>query len=397
MRPWHVVVIVVLVGLVYLPSLKHDFVWEEHTLIAENRDLDAPTPLVLFGQSFTHAWAVQGLGPHSYYRPLPMASFWLEKTLWGAKPMGFHLTNVVLNAVAGVLVALLFMELLGSLWTALLASLAFALQAAHVESVAFIVGRTDILMTFFLLSASLALLRYRKQLNPGWLALTIAAYMLALLSKEAAILFPVLAAFVLRPKRKDWALWGGLVLVAAGFLAVRALVLKSPGASWGLVNATQRVFLVLNAFGRSVVFTLLPFFHRVRYGDLLGFVRFGWPTTAALAAFVALFWFAVKGLSRKSSGLQPVTWPLDHWTTVHRRSMVRAVPAAGLQLLSARAFVLFGAAAVRALDWRHAAAVRGRTGDGADRRRAPDSGSGGAGLRRGDGPVGRLVASGLAE
>jgi Flp pilus assembly protein TadD len=293
-----------LAGLVYLPCLKHDFVWDDHELVASNKDLDASTPFALFGQSFTHWWATQGLGPNSYYRPLPMASFWLEKRAWGPKPAGFHLSNMVMNMVAGVLVALMFVELLGSPGPALLASLAFALHAAHVESVSFVVGRTDLLMTIFLVAAFLALLRYRRQPTSGRLALTVAAYALALFSKEAAVLFPVLAGLVLGPRRKrrDWVLLGLLVLVAVLYLGARALVLSHRAAAWGDVTRVQRVFLVLNAFGRYTWFAVLPFFHRLSYIDLPGFARFGWPTGVALILLAAVVWFALRFFSRRHGG-----------------------------------------------------------------------------------------------
>ena len=133
LRPWMVLVLVALAGLVYLPTLKHEFVWDDHWMVGDNKDLDAATPFGFFGQSYTHAWASQGMGPHAYYRPLTVASFWLEKTMWGRGPFGFHLSNVVLNAVAGILVALLFMESFGLSWVALLASLVFALHAAQAK------------------------------------------------------------------------------------------------------------------------------------------------------------------------------------------------------------------------------------------------------------------------
>jgi Flp pilus assembly protein TadD len=186
---------------------------------------------------------------------------------------------------------------------ALLASLAFALHAAHVESVAFLVGRTDILMTVFLVAAFLALLRYQRadmRVRPCWIVVTVAAYALALLSKEAAILFPVFAWLVpgsgLRPgrNRRDRLLLVLLAVVGAGYLVVRALVLRGPGPAWGSVTQAQRVLLVLNSFGRYAVLAILPFFHRLSYTDLPGFARFGWPTIAALISLAALAWLGVR-------------------------------------------------------------------------------------------------------
>jgi Flp pilus assembly protein TadD len=168
-----------------------------------------------------------------------------------------------------------------------------------VESVAFVVGRTDILMTIFLVAAFLGLVRYRRAVagvRPGWIAFTVTAYALALLSKEAAILFPVLAwlapGYGLKPKtsRSDRLLLVALVLVGAGYLVARALVLRGPGAAWGGVTEVQRLFLVVNSFGRYAVLSAFPFFHRFSYSDLPAFARFGWPTLAALISFGVIVW-----------------------------------------------------------------------------------------------------------
>ena len=118
-------------------------------------------------------------------------SFWADKRLWGLRPAGYHLTNIVLNGLAGVLIALLLADLFGSFWPVLLGGLAFTLHPMHVESVAFVAGRTDILMAIFITVAFLALVRFRRRPNWGWLALVVAGYVLALLAKETAIVFPV--------------------------------------------------------------------------------------------------------------------------------------------------------------------------------------------------------------
>jgi pimeloyl-ACP methyl ester carboxylesterase len=158
-----------LASLAYLPTLKYGFVWDDRALIVDNQDLDAPSPARFFGQSFTHWWAKKGLVPDAYYRPLVMTSFWLDHKAWGTNPYGFHLTNVLLNTIASVLVAALLVELLGRSWPAFVAGLVFALHPAHVESVAFVSGRTDVMMAVFVLLAFLALGRYRRKPGPAWM------------------------------------------------------------------------------------------------------------------------------------------------------------------------------------------------------------------------------------
>lgn len=292
---WLVPLLISLAGLVYLPSVNYSFIWDDHALIVENRDLDAATPFQFFGQSFTHWWAKQGLIPHSYYRPLVMTSFWLDRKVWGPGPRGYHLTNILLNIIASVLVGLVLARLFPSFWPALLGGLAFALHPMHVESVAFVAGRTDVMMAMFTALAFLGLLRYRRRPTLASGALTAGAFALALLCKEAAILFPALAFLPGRrsqepggSKAKTWMLTLALLAVALLYLAVRALILRGSGPAWGETTLVQRVLLVINSFGRYVFISVVSFAHRLTHPDLVRFAAPGWPTLVAVAAGAGL-------------------------------------------------------------------------------------------------------------
>ena len=293
--------IVALAGLLYLPTLRYDFVWDDRGLITENRDLLAPAPFEFFGQSFTHWWANQGRIPHQYYRPLVVSSFWLDQKLWGLRPLGFHLTSVLLNCGVGVLVVLVLAEMLASFWPVLLGGLAFALHPTHVESVAFVSDRTDLMMTLFVLLAFLALLRYRRRPSRTTLALTLVPFAAALFCKETAALFPVLAFFVLLPEMRQPARRGrALVLVGAmagvvvAYVVARAAALTGTPPSWGEVGPGMRFMLAVNAFGRYAFMSVVPFDHRIRFTDPQAVAAFGWPTVAAMVALAGLAWMAVR-------------------------------------------------------------------------------------------------------
>jgi Tfp pilus assembly protein PilF len=292
---------VALVSLIYLPTLKYGFVWDDQALIVQNQDLARANPLAFFAESFTHWWAKQGLVPDAYYRPLVMLSFWLDARIWGQQPLGFHLTNVILNLIAALLVAVMFRRLLGRagsgqrFWAGLLAGLLFALHPMHVESVAFVAGRTDVLMTIFLALALLELMPGTQSRNMGSVP---GLFALALLCKEAAILFPLLVLLLPGPagpvKRKRLVLVVVLVAVALGYLAARALVLKGVATSWGDVTLVQRMLLVLNAIGRYTALAVVPFRHRLSYPDLAQFAWFGWPSILGLVSLAGLVLVAVR-------------------------------------------------------------------------------------------------------
>ena len=293
--------IVALAGLLYLPTLRYDFVWDDRGLITENQDLLAPAPFGFFGQSFTHWWANQGRIPHQYYRPLVISSLWLDRRLSGLRPFGFHLTSVLLNCGVGVIVALVLAEMLASFWPALLGGLAFALHPTHVESVAFVSDRTDLMMTLFILLAFIALLRYRRRPAGGMLVLTVLSFAAALLCKETAALFPVLAIFVLLPELRQPARRGrALVLVGAlaaavvAYLVARAAVLTGPAPAWGEVGPGLRFMLAVNAFGRYAFMSMIPFDRRIRFPDPQALAAFGWPTVATVVVLTGLAWMVVR-------------------------------------------------------------------------------------------------------
>jgi hypothetical protein len=125
------------------------------------------------------------------YRPLTILSYGIDWSLGNGRLWVFHLTNILLNAAACGLVvriALAWLPPAGALVTGLL----FALHPVHVEAVSNIVGRAELLAAVAVLVSVLAARGYRhapsQQKARLWLALTLAAVGLALLSKEHAII-----------------------------------------------------------------------------------------------------------------------------------------------------------------------------------------------------------------
>jgi hypothetical protein len=176
---------------IYSPSLKHDFVWDDVEVIAKSN--------VSFDASNIAGVVVPGIEKNKkerYYRPVVYTSMVLDNGLWGVSPFGFHLSNLLMNAIAAVLfyfAALLVLRELsgGGREAAFLSALLFSLYPMHVESVSWIAGRTDVLCALFFFLAFVAhILSYRNLL---FLVITALSFALALMSKEVAVAFPFLA------------------------------------------------------------------------------------------------------------------------------------------------------------------------------------------------------------
>jgi len=138
-----------------------------------------------------------------FIRPLIKLSYQMDYWLWGLSASGYHFTNIMGHAVNTVLVywlALLLPQLFAfttpfsqnHALPAFLAALLFAVTAHHAEAVTWIAGRTDVLVTLFSLLSLIAYSRYLLEFRKKFLILALAAFFLALMTKEMAISLPIL-------------------------------------------------------------------------------------------------------------------------------------------------------------------------------------------------------------
>lgn len=215
----------------YLPALGAGFVFDDRLYVTENPRLGSLEGL---GQ----IWTVveQKEAQHQYY-PLTSSGFWLQHQIWGLRPFGYHLVNVLLHAANAVLLWRLLRRLgVPGAW---LAGAVFALHPVHVQSVAWVSELKNVLSTLFFLSSLLAFVRFfelghssvvgrppdRGKRDWTVYGVGLALFCCALLSKTVTCSLPVVLLLILwwkrdRLTRRDVMPLLPMVVIGAGFLAM---------------------------------------------------------------------------------------------------------------------------------------------------------------------------------
>ncbi len=220
----------------YGPTLGHDFVYDDARFIRDNARLEQiGNPLDFFTDPVT---VDPSGGWEGIYRPLRTLSFAVDRQIFGVDPFGYHLVNLVLHAVASVLVLLVLRRILPSAGGAFIGAVLFAAHPAAVEAVAWATSRDNGLCLVFSLAALwIYLLRKDGVLGLTALALT---FSLALFGKEFAIAIPVFAVLAevtihgkdtgglrafARGLGRRWRAWATLAVVGLVYLFLRYEVL----------------------------------------------------------------------------------------------------------------------------------------------------------------------------
>jgi len=179
-------VVLVAVGS-YYNTLSAQFVnWDDNKLIVDN-----PYIRGLTSENLKYIWTKP---IQETYLPLRATSYALDYHFWGLKPVGYHLTNVLINAIVSLLVFAVAKRLTGSLAAAAFAGLLFAVHPVHTEAVAWASGRKDVLSTALFLLAYLCFLWSYSAGRRKWLliAASLVSFVLSGLAKAMVVTLPLL-------------------------------------------------------------------------------------------------------------------------------------------------------------------------------------------------------------
>src|SRR5436305_8160577 len=182
-----VAICAVLVGitwLVFAQAVRHQFVtYDDPQYVYANPDVSAGVSLPRISWAFTHPIA-------GNWHPLTTISHMLDCQVYGLDPAGHHFTNVLFHTIAVVLLFVVLQQTTASLWRSAFVAAVFAIHPLHVESVAWVSERKDVLSAVFFMLTLGAYTRYVRAPSVMNYVLLLLLFALGLMSKPMLVTVP---------------------------------------------------------------------------------------------------------------------------------------------------------------------------------------------------------------
>jgi protein O-mannosyl-transferase len=257
---------------IYAQTVHYGYVaYDDDQYVYQNPWVKAGLTVSNLGWAFTTFF-------YANWHPLTWVSYMLDFNLFGSNPGAQHLVNVALHLASTLLLFFALARMTRQPWRCALVAAIFAVHPLHVESVAWISERKDVLSTFFEMLTLLLYLRYTGK--PGvrsYLAVAV-SFALSLLAKPMAVTFPfVLLLLDFWPLRRlDWPLQA-----AAGR---RIFMEKTPLMAMAALTSVL-TFMAQRGFGAVASLTRLPLAERVANAAIAYVAYIGktfWPADLAV-------------------------------------------------------------------------------------------------------------------
>ncbi len=284
---WVCLLIAALTLLCYWPVRSHQFVSfdDEHYLFDSG--------YVSKGLTWSSmTWALQ-TGYFSNWHPLTWLSYMLDAQIYGMSPGGFHVTNLLFHISNSLLLFLLLKSMTQRLWPSALVAALFAWHPLHVESVAWVSERKDVLSTFFFLLTLFSYFRYVKEREgsqpvpnkaSSYYLLSLLFFMLALASKQMVVTLPCVLLLLdlwplqrisLNSSRRELASSALLLvreklpflILAFAASAVAFAVQKASGSVSSIEAIPMRLRLANSLFWLWFIGTLVPVIGLIQVGS----------------------------------------------------------------------------------------------------------------------------------
>jgi len=319
--------LILLVGLSYGGTLSSEFVYDDVVHIAHNESLRRLDSIPRFFVSTWYYGTEEQIGVArptaeptdpwtKRYRPLVSVSYVLNAVVGGLNPAGFHLVNVLVHGGVSWLLYCAALQLGLSAGAAILAAILFAVHPLHTEAVAWVVGRPELFMAASVLGGLWFVMKgYRR-----WALL---AFVCGLLSKEQAVMLPVIVLLhdllLGKPMTRGreartvlsivWARYRWYIVILAAYVSLRfAMFGRTPSDVYQLLqnpldhlHGGAWALSALKMAGRYLWLTLWPAALSVDYSyNAIPMATSFWDLGViwALCAWAGLLWLAAWSFKR---------------------------------------------------------------------------------------------------
>ena len=287
----------------YWPATSHDFVnYDDNFYVTSNVHVQNGLTLESLKWAFFNPVAAN-------WHPLTLLSHMLDCQLFGLKPWGHHLTSVLLHAVNTVLVFLFLRRLTDAIWRSLLVAAVFGLHPLHVESVAWVAERKDVLSTCFGLLALIFYTRYVQCVTSDTCQVTgpkvIPASVLSRVTHHPSLFYGLaLFFFALGLMSKPMLVTWPFVMLLLDYWPLERF---KPGCAWRLVGE-KIPFFALTAVASVVTFVVQQHGGALGEGENLPFgARSGNALISYCRYLAKMFWPTDLAIFYPHPGY----WPLE--------------------------------------------------------------------------------------
>jgi len=276
--------------------MRADFVWDDAQFV-----MDGPVQGI---EGLKQIWT-PGVTPQYY--PVTYVSLWIERAFFGENANGYHCINILLHFLNSILLWLLLRRLrIPASW---LAAAIFALHPVHVESVAWVAERKNVLSGFFYLMSWNLFLKWQGSDPRRRLlyALSLVSFLLALLSKSVTCTLPVAILIMLwwkagRLERRQWVPLAPYFAVGLVLGLLTVFNEQGLGAKGDLFefNLLERVLIAGRAwwFYLEKLFYPNPLIFNYPRWDVAMTNLMAWCWPIAAGAFMGMLWACRRVLGR---------------------------------------------------------------------------------------------------
>jgi protein O-mannosyl-transferase len=302
--PWMPTLLLMAAAFVaWAASISNDFVFfDDDKAILYNKALQSP--------SFSKFFSGQNLG---MFAPMTWIAYWIGKGISGELAWGHHLLGVLLHAANAALAYLVLHKLTGRVWPPFAAALLFAVHPIQAEAVCWAAALSAVLFSTFYLAGLFAWLHWDGSGKKVWYAAALGAFLLACLSKSAAVTFPLMIAAFDAYKGKNWkstSFWlekvpffGLSLLFGLWTFSTRAQEGHDIAATSAVFGAVDRFFMVCQTLLFYPFKLLLPVGYSVAYPFVKTGGTWHWTYFAAPVALAGIGFVTWRYLRHKPAFL----------------------------------------------------------------------------------------------